>query len=217
MTLNINHLSPEIQHQLAKYLFLHLAYLLKKYDEQIHYGHPQYNSAQTGFTIFIFRVSFETYTFCTRCLESLDCKLTIRECGTTIAALSNTPEENIAFKNQFMLLLDEAEKQLVLIGGKTPQEYYALQTNPVITDIYNTDHEHFVVLEANVDPFSRLIWGELGFGKIIENCGMAVDGEDGHEKILVRFYKKRTRDRFLRYLRGLGVVERNPDLDLSQG
>ncbi|MBU1566850.1 MAG: hypothetical protein KJ630_14660 [Proteobacteria bacterium] len=207
MTININYLPSNIRHQLTEYLFLNVGYLLKKHNEHIHYGHPQYSSAKTGFTIFIFRVSFETYHYVIRCIESLGCTRIIRECGTTIAALSNTPEENIALRNQFMLLLDEAEKQLILLGGKTPQEYYALKTNPVIIDIYNTDHEHFVVLEADLDPFSRLIWGELGFGKIIENVGIDGGVEDGCKKILVRFYKKGPRDRFVRYLRRIGVPD----------
>ena len=201
---NTQQLPSEIQHQQRQYLFLNLAHLLKKYNEQVQYGYPQYSSSDTGFTIFIFRVSFETYHYVIRCLESLECNRIIRECGNTIAALSDTPRENIALKNQFMLLLDEAEKQLVLLGGKTPQEYYALRTNPVIIEVYNTHHEHFVVLEAAIDAFSRLIWDEIGWGRILENdgTGVAVD----REKILVRFSKKRQRDRFLRYMRGLVLL-----------
>jgi len=203
---NTEQLTPEIRHQLTEYLFLNVAYLLKKYNEQIHYGHPQYSSVDTGFTIFIFRVSFETYHYVIRSLESLGCKRIIRECGTTIAALSHTPEENITLKNQFMLLLAEANERLVGIGDKTPQEYYAHKTNPVIIDVYHTDHEHVVVLEAVTDDFSRLVWGDIGWGCILGNGGIDGDEERGRDKILVRFYKKRQRDRFVLYLRRLFVM-----------
>jgi len=209
MNYEIELLSPGIRSRLLQYLFLNLAYLLKQYREQIHYGTPQYNSADTaGFTIFIFRVSFETYTYAIRCFEALGCKRIIRECGTTIAVLSQTPEENLALKTQFTTLLDEAEENLVLIGGKTPQEYYALQTRPVIMDVYNTHHKHFVVLQAEFDAFSRFIWGEAGWGKIIEDDGICSAIDCGREKILVSFHKRRPRDRFVRYLKGIGVEDR---------
>jgi hypothetical protein len=132
------------------------------------YGTPQYKN-EIGFSLIIFRVPNEARDYVIECLKVLGCDRINRECGVTTTFLFDSPEESNAMKAKFVVLLEEAqEKGLSALNGLNPQEYYMLQTHAVIIDVCNTNSKHFIVLQAEIDAFHRIIWSEMGCGSIIE-------------------------------------------------
>ncbi len=195
--------------KLQEYLFLNLAYLLEESGAKIQFGNPQYGDAALGFAITMFRVGAKCYEYAIRCLQSLG-EDPVRECGVTTSVTFYTPEENLEFRMRFKSLLDEAQKRLPSLNGKTPQEFYMLQLKPLITEIVSTDNKHCVALQADIHDAVDLLCLEETFEpwtdceRIRDYQEITID-DDGKADVHMVFYRIRTRKKFILYLKELGV------------
>lgn len=193
------------QAKLIQYLFLNLVHIVRNSDDIIRYGTPQYSSAETGFTMVLYRIAHEGYDYCVYGFHVLGCRNIHRECGPTISVQFDSSEEKEAFRAKLMNVLEEAEGQLNLLGDRTPQESYILKTNPVIVDTYSTQNEHIVVLNAIIsDAVDFLAWKEIlkpwaDNDRIRDYYEITVHPDKPSEIKLI-FYRIRKRDKFLRYM-----------------
>ncbi len=190
--------------KLIGFLFLNLAYLLKQRGESIQYDRPYDGDPELGFAITMFRVGRDAYDYATRCFELMGKKV-VRECGVTMSVSFDTHEENIDFKNRFKLLMDRAEKELTEIGDRTPYEHYFLKSNPVIVGTEDGQNNHWIYLQAEIgDALDWEVRREiLGDSEI-------TGGDGGTVKLVVSCYRKKWRDRMVRYLVDLGVEKIHP-------
>ena len=199
------------QNKLTRYLFLNLAYILEQKRAVIKYENPNFGDANLGFAITMFRIDHEAYDYADQCFRILG-KDPVRECGVTISVTFYTPEENIEFRMRFKSLLDEAQKRLPALNGKTPQEFYMLQLKPLITEIVSTDSKHCVALQADINDAVDLLGLEETFEpwtdceRIRDYHEITID-DDGKADVQMVFYRIRTRKKFILYLKGLGVEE----------
>lgn len=175
-------------------ILINLAYLLKESRETIKYEDPQYGNPNLGFAITVFRVDHKFYDYTDQCLRLMG-KKPVRECGVTMSVSFNTPEENNSFRDNFKLRMDQGEELLVGLGDRTPQEHYFLKTKPIIKSIEDTPNNHFIFLLA--DDVDRQVLGEvLGDHDV-------VDMGDAKVQIKVLCYRKKWRDKMVRYLSNL--------------
>ena len=146
----------------------------------------------------MFRVDYKAYDYATECFRLLG-KEPVRECGVTMSVSFPTPEENEVFKCRFKSLMDQAEKELSQIGDQTPQEYYFLKCAPVLIGTEDTPSNHYVLLQATVqDDLDRRVCQE-----VLGDC--EITGEDGTVDIKVSCYRKKWRDRLVRYMKVIKV------------
>jgi hypothetical protein len=165
------------------------------------YDPPQYGDPNLGFAITAFRVDHKFYDYADQCFRLLG-KEPVRECGVTMSVSFDTPEENDAFRDNFKLRVEQAEKKLDGLGNRTPQEYYFLKCSPVIIDTEDGQNNHYVFLQATVeDDFDREMCQ-----KILGDCKF--DGEDGTVDIKVSCYRKKWRNKIVSHLVYLGVDSR---------
>jgi len=185
--------------KLLHFLFLKLVYLLRASNEVLLYGEPQYSSAETGFAITMFKVDHKAYNYVSECFRILG-KEPSMECGVTMSVTFDTPEENIAFKNHFKFLMKQAQGRFKRLCGKTPNEHYFLKMNPVIIGTENTPSNHFIFLQADVlDDVDKIVLNEL-----LGDHDIKVMPDEKIE-IKVLCYRKKWRDKMVRYLSNFGV------------
>ena len=196
------------KNKLINFLCLNIAYILKQSSDVIKYEDPQYGNADLGFAVTMFRVDHAAYDYATQCLRLLG-KDPARECGVTMSVSFDTPEENNAFMDQFRVLMDQADEELEKLGTMTPHEYYFLQCAPVIIGTEDGQSNHYVLLQVTVedDLDMRVCEDVLG------DCVMS--GDDGTVEIKVSCYRKKWRDKLVRYLEGIGVDEKCVDENLQ--
>ncbi len=181
-----------------RFMFLNLAYLLKQSREIIKYEEPQYGNPNLGFAITMFRVDHKAYDYANQCFRLLG-KEPLRECGVTMSVSFDTPEENNAFRDLFRELMDQAYAELEKISDLTPHEYYFLKCAPVVIGTEDGQSNHYVLLQATVDDdLDRSVCEE-----ILGDCEMS--GGDGTVEVRVSCYRKKWRDRLVRYLREIKV------------
>ncbi len=186
------------QDKLLRFLFLNIAYLLKQSREVIKYEVPQYGNADLGFAVTMFRVDHKAYDYAVECFRLLG-KKPVRECGVTMSVSFYTPEENNAFRDHFRELMDQAEEELCKIGTLTPHEYFFMKCSPVIVVTEYAPSGHYVLLQATVeDDLDRSVCKE-----ILGDCEMS--GCDGTVEIKVLCYRKKWRNKLVRYLKGIGT------------
>ncbi len=185
-----------------EYLFLNLSYLLEESGAKIQFGEPQYGNPETGFSITMYRVGAKCYEYAVECLNALG-KKPVRECGVTMSVSFDTPEENNAFRDRFQALMDQAEDLVHSLKDRTPDEHYFLKLNPIIKGIEDTPNNHFIFLQASVvdDVDERVLDEVLG--------DYDIDDMSYDEPVEIKMicYRKKWRDRLVRYLRGLGIEE----------
>jgi hypothetical protein len=110
----------------------------------------------------------------------------------------DTVSEKNDFFDRFKMMMEQAEDELLMIGGLTPHEYYFLNCNPVIAGTEDGQNNHYVFLQAEIrDDLDREVCRV-----ILGDC--EIEG-DGRVDIKVSCYRKKWRDRLVRYLEGLGV------------
>lgn len=208
----------QLHEKLIKYLFLNLVHIVRNSDDIIRYGTPQYSSAETGFTMVLYRVAHEGYDYANYGFHALGCRNSHNECGPTISLQFDSSEEKEAFKQSLLKVLEEAEGQLNLLGDRTPQESYILKTNPVIVDTYSTQNEHITVLNTDIkDAVDFLAWKEI-LEPWADNDRLRDYYEieihpDKPDEIKLVFYRRRKRDKFLRYLSKLNNKDSDEQLD----
>ena len=184
------------QDKQTRFLFLNLAYILRKKRQEIKYGNPQWDDPEKGFSITMFRVGPEAYAFAEQCCKALG-KEPLLECGTTMSVNLDTVSEKNDFFDRFKMMMEQAEDELLMIGGLTPHEYYFLNCNPVIAGTEDGQNNHYVFLQAEIrDDLDREVCRV-----ILGDC--EIEG-DGRVDIKVSCYRKKWRDRLVRYLEGLG-------------
>ena len=199
------------QDKLIEYLFFCLAYVLKESRETIQYGTSQYGDPETSFSIVMLNIDHVGYDYATECFRVLGIE-PLRECGPVMSVEFETAGENDKFKEHFKSLLDRAEKELMLLNDKTPQEYFFLKTCPVIKEVASTDSKHFVVLQADVqDAVDRLCVEETmqpwtDYERIRDYYEISVE-DDGTAEIRVVFYRLRKQKKFVRYLKKLELQD----------
>jgi hypothetical protein len=189
--------------KLIRFLFLNIAYLLKQSRDRIKYEGPQYGDIELGFAVTMFRVDHKAYDYATEYFRLMG-KEVVRECGVTMSVSFDTPEENNAFRDRFKALMDHAEEELAGIGDRTPHEHYFLKCNPVIVGTEDGESNHWIYLQAEIkDDLDRHVCEDiLGDSEI--------SGDDGRMEIKVSCYRKKWRDKMVRYLRGIGIKKIPP-------
>jgi hypothetical protein len=186
------------QNKLIRFLFLNIAYFLKQSRETIKYEEPQYGNADLGFAISVFRVDHKFYDYAVECFRLLG-KEPVRECGVTMSVSFDTPEETNTFRDHFRAFVDQAEAELGKMGTLTPHEYYFLKCAPVIIGTEDGQSNHYVFLQVTVqDDLDREVCEE-----ILGDC--EIIGDDGTVEIKVSCYRKKWRDKLVRYLRGIDI------------
>jgi hypothetical protein len=197
------------QDKLLAYLFLCLAHALQRDRDRILYQDGQWSDPDTTFSMVLYRSGGETHDYCCSCIEALGGEWQ-RECGPVTTAYTESRAERDALKSGFISLLAQAEQRLSRIKGITPQEYFFLQTNPVIEAITSTDHNHFVVLRADVQDNVDMLcltealepWAD--YERIRDHFEIIVQ-DDGMAEIRVIFYRLNKQRKFVRYLKKMGV------------
>ena len=199
------------QAKLIQYLFLNLVHIVRNSDDIIRYGQSQYHSADTSFTMVLYRIAHVGFDYANYGFHALGCPNAHNEAGPTISLQFSSQKERDAFKAKLMNVLEEAENQLNLLNDRTPQESYILKTNPVIVDTFSTNNEHIVLMNAKISD-------AVDFLALKECCEPWADNDrirdyyeitvhpDKPAKIKLVFYRRRKRDKFLRYMKNLGVM-----------
>lgn len=194
--------SISYQDKLTRYLFLNLVYLLNQNRQVIKYEAPQHGDPNLGFAITMFRVDPKAHEYAVEYFRLLG-KDPVRECGVTMSVSFDTPEQNNASREQFKVLVDEAEELLRSLADRTPHEHFFLELNPVLIGIENTQNNHFILLQANAvdDIDDRVLCEVLGDYDIVDKPN------NEPVEIRVKCYRKKWRDGLVRHLIQLGIEE----------
>ncbi len=197
------------QDKLLAYLFLCFVYLLRRNRANVAVEDAVWSDPETTFSIVIYHADGETHDHCCACIEALGAEW-VRESGTTTAVSCESGTERDAVKNKFMILLNEARKRLARLRNRTPQEYFFLNTTPVIREIASTDNKHFVVLQADIQDAVDMLcveetlqpWADY---KRIRDYFEISGNDNGMAAIKMIFYRIRRQKEFIRYLQNLGT------------
>jgi len=199
------------QQKLVDYLFLCFAYELKKDRAEAVFQEPVWSDKKTTFSILINHAGGVSHDYCCSCIEAIGGSWN-RECGVLTNACFESEAERDEAKNRFFDLLDQAKERLVLLFDRTPQEYFFMETSPVIKKIGSTPNNHYVELHADIhDAVDMLCMDETlqpwaDYERIRDYYENSVN-EDGEAEVRMVFYRVRKQKKFVRYLNNLGVKE----------
>jgi hypothetical protein len=195
------------QDKLLDYLFFCLAYELKQDRDSVIFKEPEWTNAETSFSIVMYRSGHVAHDYCSSCIKALGaiCRW---ECGPVKTACMQSKEERDEVKNKFESRLQNAQKQLAVLNGRTPQEYFFLKAHPVVLETASTDNNHFVILQADIRDAVDLLCVEetltpwADYDRIRDYFEITVD-DNSRAEIKVVLYRIRKQKKFIRYLKNL--------------
>ena len=195
--------SPSAQ----KHFFRCLAFELRRARRNFTFDKPEYCNSETGLSIVITHVSSDVYSILELCIMSMGHE-PIPECGVVRAVVLDSVDEKEKFRSDFDRLFRNAEHEVSLMNGMSPSDFLRMQCKPKVCGILDEASTHSAFLLLTIDSeTTKSVWieysGENG-GSLEEVAGQLPDSPE--KKYKIEFYKKNTRDRFVKTLQRMAMT-----------